>query len=255
MARGIPKNGFRMTAKRKAEMVMVEPKPSMFSVAKRFDFIGQFVNMVGKKQTNSVILTGDPGLGKSYTVVNKLKELGLKEIVLDNDGDFIVIKGFSTPRFLYECLFNYNGKIIIFDDADAVHSDPIASNMLKAALDSGINRILTWGKKSSENEELPTRFEFTGRCIFISNLSITKFPQALLSRSYCVDLTLTTQEKLDRIEMVIHDYNGKTHEVMDFFRQYANEFKDVSIRSALSVLKLANSIPDWKDLALYTMTV
>ena len=42
--------------------------------------------------------------------------------------------------------------------------------------------------------------------------------------------------------MVIHNYNGKTHEVMDFFKANANQFKDVSIRSALSVLKLANSL-------------
>lgn len=253
MPRGVPKAGFRVTKTRMMQ-VAEELKPSLFSVSERFDFIGQFINMIGKKQTNSLILTGDPGLGKSYSVVKNLEKLGLKEIVLDNPGDFIVIKGFSTPRYMYETLYNYNGKVIIFDDADDVHKDDRGSNLLKAALDNG-KRILNWGKRTSEDDTIPTRFEFTGRCIFISNLSIKQFPQALLSRSYCVDLTLTTQEKLDRINMVIHDYPGKTKEVMDFFVENANDFKDVSIRSALSVLKLANSISDWKKLALYSMTV
>lgn len=256
MPRGVPAKGFRMTSKKMKEMEMVrESKPCPFSVNERFGFIEQFIDMIGKKKTNSLILTGDPGLGKSFTVVKKLKSLGLTEIVLDNPGDFIVIKGYSTPRFLYETLYNYNGKIIIFDDADAVHRDDIGSNMLKAALDSGKNRILTWGKRVNEDDPIPTRFEFTGRCIFISNLSIRQFPPALMSRSYCVDLTLTVPEKLDRIEMVIHDYPGKTKEVMSFFKVNAHEFKDVSVRSALSVLNLANSIKDWENLARYSMTL
>ena len=258
MARGVPVNGFRMTKKRKAEMAtkVIERKPSMFSVKDRFKFISQFINMIGNGDINSMVITGSPGCGKSYSVVQNLKDLGLKEIVLDNDGDFIVIKGFSTDRALYETFYNYNGKIIIFDDADNIHKSPISSNLMKAGLDSGIHRIMSWGAMRSEKEDnTPSRFDFTGRCIFISNMSIDEFPQALLSRSFCVDLTLTVPEKIERIEMVIHNYNGKTHEVMDFFKANANQFKDVSIRSALSVLKLANSLPDWRDLALYSMTV
>lgn len=256
MARGVPSKGFRMTAKRKAELDTVDIKPSKYSVSQRFSFINQFIQMIGSKKTNSLIITGDPGLGKSYAVVDNLKKLGLDEIILDNDGDFIVIKGFSTARALYNTLYEYNGKVIVFDDADAIHKDPVASDILKAALDSGDNRILSWGSmRLGGDDGVPGRFEFTGRCIFISNMSIQKFPQALLSRSYCVDLTLTLKEKLDRIDMVIHNYTGKTAEVMDFFNGNAHEFKDVSIRSALSVLKLANSVKDWKDLATYTMTV
>ena len=256
MARGVPSKGFRMTAKRKAELATVETKPSRFSVSDRFKFINQFVQMIGAKKTNSMIITGDPGLGKSYAVVQNLVKLNMREILLDNDGDFIVIKGFSTPRALYNTLYEYNGKVIVFDDADAIHKDPTASNILKAALDSGTNRILTWNtSRADRDDDVPSRFEFTGQCIFISNMTIREFPQALLSRSYCVDLTLTLSEKLDRIDMVIHDYPGNTREVMKFFRDNAHEFKDVSIRSALSVLKLANSVKDWYNLAMYTMTV
>jgi len=258
MARGVPTKGFRMTAKKKAEMTskVLERKPSMFSVSERFDFINKFVKMIGSKKTNSLIITGDAGIGKSYSVTQNLTQLGLEETVLDNDGDFIVIKGFSTPRALYQTFWENNGKVIVLDDCDNIHRDPTASNLLKAALDSGIHRIMSWGAMRSEKEDdTPSRFEFTGRCIFISNMTIEQFPQALLSRSYCVDLTLTVSEKLDRIESVLKHYDGKTNEVLSFLRKHGSQAKDLSIRSALSVLKLANSDDDWERLALYTLTV
>lgn len=228
---------------------------SEFSVSDRFTFISQFIQMIGHGDINSMVITGDPGIGKSYSVVHNLTDLGLEEIIMDNDGDFIVIKGFSTARALYETLWTYNNKIVIFDDADNIHKDPVASNLLKAALDSSPNRIMSWGAKIPDSEELPSRFQFTGRCIFISNMSINQFPQALLSRSFCVDLTLTIDEKLERIDTVLANYPGKTDEVMSFLRDNSTKLKDVSIRSALAVLKLANSLKDWERLALYTLTV
>jgi hypothetical protein len=242
-----------MSLFRSSEDELREKSP--FSVTDRFKFISQFIQMIGKKDINSMVITGDPGIGKSYSVVHNLTDLGLEEIVLDNDGNFIVIKGFSTARALYETLWTYNDKIVIFDDADNIHKDPVASNLLKAALDSGPNRIMSWGAKIPDSEDLPSRFKFTGRCIFISNMSINQFPQALLSRSFCVDLTLTIDEKLERINTVLVNYNGKTDEVMSFLRSNSTKLKDVSIRSALAVLKLANSLKDWEKLALYTLTV
>ena len=256
MARGVPANGFRMTAKRKAEMSKVEVVPSKFSVSDRFKFINQFIKMIGNKKTNSLIVTGDAGLGKSYNVTKNLGDTGLKEILLDNRGDFIVIKGFSTPRALYQTFWDYNGKVIVFDDCDNIHKDATASNLLKAALDSGSKRIMTWNSMRSEkDDDTPNRFEFTGRCIFISNMSVQEFPQALLSRSYCVDLTLTVSEKIDRIETVLEQYPGKTKEVIGFLREHGDKAVDLSVRSALNVLRLANNEDNWERLALYTLSL
>jgi hypothetical protein len=258
MPRGIPKAGYRMTANRKVNMQnqIIERKPSKFSVNERFGFINQFINMVGKKKTNSLIITGDAGMGKSHAVTQNLKSLGLEETLLENDGDFIVIKGFSTPRALYQSFWDNNGKIIVFDDCDNIHRDATASNLLKSGLDSGPNRIMSWGAMRTEkDDDTPNRFDFTGRCIFVSNMSVQEFPQALLSRSYCVDLTLTVDEKIDRIETVLKDYSGKTKEVISFLRTNGNDAVDLSVRSALSILKLANSEKNWERLALYTLTL
>lgn len=234
---------------------------SEFTVDERFHFIETFVSMIARKQMNSMVITGDGGLGKSHTVVETLKKLGKKEMGYGVDDyvehyDFVVIKGFSTAKALYRTLFEQNGKIIIFDDADSVHKDQIAANILKGALDSNDKRVISWGSESDDG--LPSRFEFTGRCVFISNLSLARFPQALISRSVKVDLTLNTEEKLDRIEYVMKSVKcdaATKNEVMMFLRKHANAITDLNVRSGLSVLKIAQTLGEnWQRIALYTVS-
>jgi hypothetical protein len=237
-----------------------------FSVEERFSFIEEFVGLCVRKVVPSVILTGSGGIGKTETVLRTLKKLGKKEDLYgvgdgeysSNGGDFLVVKGFSTAKALYRTLWENNGKIIIFDDADSVHKDPIAANILKGALDSGERRVISWGAEFGSNEELPNRFEFYGQVIFISNLPLAKFPQALISRAVKVDLTLTTEEKVERIEYIFTQIEGdkkEKAEVLAFVKKYADRFTDLNIRSALGILKLRqNCEANFERIALYTAT-
>jgi hypothetical protein len=232
-------------------------KKEYFSVDERFQFIEQFVGLVARKVIPSFIVTGDGGLGKTHTVVNTLKKLGKKELTIGEwEGDFVVVKGYSTAKGLYRTLWENNGKIIIFDDADSTFKDPIGANILKAALESSDKRVISWNAEFSDREELPNRFEFTGRVIFISNLTLAKFPQALISRSMKVDLTLNMEEKIDRIAHVFNEIkedSGLKAEVLAFIKKNASQFTDLNVRSALSVIKLAKSVgQNWERIALYS---
>jgi hypothetical protein len=255
---GMDIGSFGKKTAQKAVIATEMPK-SEFSVTERFNFIDTFVGMIVKKNLNSLIITGDGGLGKTHSVVEGLKARGLTEDTIGElDGDFVVIKGFSTAKALYRTLWENNGKVIVFDDADSVHKDPIGANILKGALDSGDKRVISWGAEVRGEDELPSRFEFFGRVIFISNLPLVKFPQALLSRSMKVDLTLNTEEKLDRIEHVMGEVRGEASDkraVVQFLRKHADKITDLNVRSALSVLKLAQTVDgDWQRLALYSVT-
>jgi len=247
----------RKLAEAGAPQVSQKSEPQVyFSVPERFNFINQFVGLVSSGKINSFILTGSGGLGKTHAVIEGLKASGKTEDTIGEvDGDFIVIRGYSTAKALYRTLWENNGKIIIFDDADSVHRDPIGANILKAALGSESKRIISWGAEFPESESLPNRFEFIGRVIFISNLSQQDFPQALVSRSMRVDLTLNTAEKLDRIKQVFDEVPGdadEKSEVMAFVTKYADMATDLNIRSALAVLKLRRDIGEnWERLALY----
>lgn len=237
------------------ETTVAVPK-EYFSVDERFGFIEQFVSLIARKVMHSLIITGDGGLGKTYTVMETLKKRGLREESIgDYNGDFVVVKGYSTPKALYRTLWENNGKIIIFDDADAVHKDPIGANLLKAALESSQKRVITWGAEFAEREELPNRFQFTGQVIFISNLSLAKFPQALLSRSMKVDLTLSTEEKVSRIEHVLNEIDADSSDksaVLSFIKTHAAKFTDLNIRSAMNILMLRKQFgANFERISLY----
>jgi hypothetical protein len=227
-----------------------------FSPAERFGFISKFVQLLDRGVINSFILTGSGGIGKTTSVLNTLKDLGLREDTPDQPmGEFMVIRGFSTPRALYETLFTYKDKILILDDADQVFKDPLGANLLKAALDDKKERILNWNS-SREDSDVPSRFTYTGKIIFISNLSISNFPQALVSRSQKVDLTLTNEEKVEVIGEVFKKLDRPDDvkvDVFNFVKQYADEAKDLNIRSAVSLLTLRENFgDDWKRIAKYS---
>lgn len=232
-----------------------------FSVSERFEFIEQFTKLVVRNIIPSLVVTGSGGLGKTHTVTEALKSCGKVEGVCsgDDDGDFLMISGYSTPRVLYTTLYENNGKIIIFDDCDSVFRDPIGGNILKAALDSKQKRIISWGAES-KGDIVPSRFEFTGKVIFISNLTLDKFPQSILSRSMLADITLNEEEKIERIDQIFKtekkfsDEDKK--EVISFIRENSSKFKDLNIRSAFNCMKMKIAVGEnWKRMALYSATL
>ncbi len=236
-----------------------------FNVNERFDFIEQFTTLVARGVSNSLIVAGPGGLGKTHSVTATLEKMGKTELAIGaEDGDYIFVKGHSTAKALYRTLWENNGKIIIFDDCDSVFKDPIGANILKAALDSYDKRVISWNAEFSEREDLPNRFEFVGRVIFISNLSVEKMPQAMLSRSLKCDVTMTLAEKVERIATVVmsKDFMPSCDkevkkDVIAFIRENADKASDLNIRTAMMVAKIRIEMvaigQDWKRMALYTM--
>ena len=226
--------------------------PNEFSINERFDFLTHFVKMVAKKKINSLVISGPGGLGKTHTVVETLKSNGLTEDTIGEiDGDFIMIKGFTTAKALYRLLWVNNGKVIVFDDCDSAHKDPIAANLLKGALDSSDRRIISWNAEFSESEEMPNRFEFFGRVVFISNVSMDKIPQALISRSMRVSLDMTSDEKLERIAAIIDQANFMPNLERDVKRAALKMLKslkdkctDLNIRTVMQLATLRDGVDD-----------
>ena len=85
MPRGVPKSGFRMTAKRIAANSVASVSKSVesrFSINERFGFVTDLVKMVAKNDTPSVIICGAGGLGKSHTVNAALRDSGFRDMTL-----------------------------------------------------------------------------------------------------------------------------------------------------------------------------
>ncbi len=246
------------------------PQESRFSINERFGFVGDMVTMLCKGAQPSVIITGPGGLGKSYTVTKTLEANGFKDMsILDDSFEvgtktaknkFVVVKGYSTPKGLYRLLYENKDGVIVFDDCDSVLKDPVSLNLLKGALDSYSRRIISW-RADIKDEDLPTTFEFKGRVVFISNLASSQIDQAIITRSMAVDLSMTTQQKVERMRFILQsgEFMPTTNkqfkdDAIALIEELQDKVKELSLRTLIQVTKIrANAGANWADLAEYTI--
>jgi len=164
-----------------------------------FANLEKYTDMVVKHIQPSILLTGGPGLGKTYMVNQRLKHYGLK-----NGIDYIIVKGRTTGAGLFRVLYENSDRIIVFDDCDSVFDDKDGVNLLKAALDSYDTRTISYigaqSLRDQNGEMIPSQFNFTGQVIFISNKSQKSIDSAIRSRSFTFDLELTPEQLLERMQ-------------------------------------------------------
>lgn len=269
-----------------ANAVTAKTLPTLtFGINERFEILADFVDMVATRIIPSVVVTGSGGLGKSHTVMKSLRKAGLTQVSLVAETarnteeeeevpidiakerkSFIVVKGFSTAKALYRTLWENRHKIVVFDDTD-VTKDPVATDILKAALDSYEERVVSWGSEGFIDDGLPRSFCFEGGVILITNKPMYKIPQPLISRSMPADVSMTRKECVERMRSIVMNITGDDEflpqygepvklEALEFIEQYADhpQVKSVNLRTLIGVTKAIVSKPaQWQRLALYAM--
>ena len=243
----------------------------MQRLGERFEILEDMTRAVKKGDVRAMIVTGPPGVGKSFGVE---KVLARHDVFADvaNDGKlkkYEVVKGAMSALGLYSKLYEYSDKksILVFDDCDSVLLDDLSLNILKAALDTGKKRMIHWNTDSRllKDQGVPNSFEFKGGAIFITNIKfdhvrskkLKDHLEALESRCHYLDLTIDTQrEKLLRIKQVVEtcgmldEYELEDWaklEVVDFVKDNAARFRELSLRMVLKVADIRVSMPHkWK---------
>ena len=190
--RRIAELGGATTAGAMAAAVTATAANTEFGITERFGFVEQMVNMVSSKTMASAIVSGPGGLGKTHTVLESLRKVGLTDVTeladfevgarVNRSRSFRVIKGFSTAKGLFRSLQEGNGMTLVFDDCDSVLKDPVALNLLKGALDSYSDRWISWNA-DLKDDDLDKTFKFTGSIIFITNRHLDDIDQAVRTRA------------------------------------------------------------------------
>ena len=244
----------------------------------RFSILDDMTRAVKKGDVRAMIVSGPPGVGKSYGVE---KVLSRHDVFADVAQDeklkkYEVVKGAMSASGLYKKLYEYSAKknILVFDDCDSVLLDDLSLNILKAALDSSAKRTIHWNtdSRSLQSEGVPNKFEFKGGAIFITNIKFENVRskklrdhlEALESRCHYLDLTIDTdREKLLRIRQVTQDHNlfetngfefadYEKDEVIDFIDENKHKMRELSLRMVIKVASLKASMPNWKRVAALT---
>ena len=215
------------------------PKMSFMSVIEKrdpqqmFNNLERLTKMVGKGIQPSLVITGSAGTGKTFLVKDTLTKMGLTE-----SNEFVHFKGRATAAGLFVTLYDNCDKIIVLDDCDSVFKDPDAVNMLKAALDSydtrNISYITSKPLKDQFGTHLPRSFEFTGKIIFISNLDQSTLDEAIRSRSFVSDISMTTEQMFMRIEGLMEKMEDKIptkakQQAMTIMKELHEKYDGISV--------------------------
>ena len=249
-------------------------------IADRFQILEDMTDAACEGVVRGMIVSGPPGVGKSFGVENKLEQYAMLDKIGGMPLKYEVVKGAMTPIGLYCLLYNNSdkGKVLVLDDCDSVLFDELSLNILKGALDSGKKRKIYWNADSSKlrSEGIPDNFEFKGSIIFITNLKFDKMTQggrlgkikdhleAIISRCHYLDLTLDTmRDKMLRIKQIVgagmldsYQFTTEQHnEVIQFINDEKHNLREVSLRMVLKVsdlYKMYKGEPRWKTIAYAT---
>lgn len=239
----------------------------------RFEILDEMTQASIDGVVRGMVVTGPPGVGKSFGVEAVLEKNSLFDKIAGNKLRFEVVKGASSAIGLYKTLYQNADKnnVLVLDDCDTVLYDETSLNLLKAALDSSKKRKLNWNTDSSllRREGIPDCFEFKGSVIFITNLKFDKVRgkikdhlDAIMSRCHYLDLTMdTTREKVLRCKQIVKDgmlneyeFDKATEDqVVDFMIDQKGRMREISLRMVTKIADLRKAMPEkWQAVAEVT---
>jgi len=243
----------------------------------RFEILDDMTRAVKAGKVKAMIVTGPPGVGKSFGVEKVLSKHDVFANVAQDEKlkKYEVVKGAMSAIGLYSKLYHYSDRknVLVFDDCDSILLDDLSLNILKAALDTSAKRTIHWNTDSSllRREGVPDSFEFKGGAIFITNIKFDHVKskklrdhlEALESRCHYLDLTIDTErEKVLRIRQVVTECgmldsyeltDVQKTDVVDFVTNNTARLRELSLRTVLKIADLAASFPDkWRAVAEMT---
>ena len=241
----------------------------------RFQILHDMTLAVKTGDVRAMIVSGPPGVGKSYGVEAVLQKADLFNTLAEKKPKFEIVKGAMSALGLYAKLYEFSeaGNVVVFDDCDSILMEDLSLNILKGALDSSERRFIAWNTDSRllRSEGIPDRFEFKGAAIFITNIKFEHVKSkrlrdhldALESRCHYIDLQMDTdREKILRIKQVVNEkgmldrYDFEQcvkDELVEFVEANQGKLRELSLRMVLKLADLRKSFPNsWTAMAKTT---
>lgn len=261
--------------RREQEVAKESDQDIMDRLRERFQILTDMTKAVKQGLVRAMIVSGPPGVGKSFGVEEVLQKDDLFNTLAEKKPRYEVVKGAMSAIGLYAKLHEYSkkGNVLVFDDCDSILMEDLSLNILKGALDSSKRRFISWNTDSRilRSEGIPDRFEFCGAAIFITNIKfehvrskkLRDHLDALESRCHYIDLQMdTNREKILRIKQIVgdgmlDDRDGldpiAKDEVVEFINENQSKLRELSLRMVLKIADLRESFPtNWRAMSQTT---
>ena len=261
--------------KREREVAKESDVSILERLTERFEILTEMTKAVKSGDVRAMIVSGPPGVGKSFGVEAVLQKDGLFDKLAERKPKFEIVKGAMSAIGLYAKLYEFSekGHVVVFDDCDSILMEDLSLNILKGALDSSERRFISWNTDSRllRSEGIPDRFEFKGAAIFITNIKfehvrskkLRDHLDALESRCHYIDLQMdTNREKILRIKQVVTQAGMldrfefdqiQKDEIVDFVVTNQDKLRELSLRMVLKIADLRKSFPkSWMAMAKTT---
>jgi hypothetical protein len=260
--------------RREKEVAQETDEAILERLSERFEILTEMTKAVKSGDVRAMIVSGPPGVGKSFGVEAVLQKDGLFDTLAERKPRYEVVKGAMSSIGLYSKLYEFSDakSVVVFDDCDSILMEDLSLNILKGALDSSERRFISWNTDSRllRSEGIPDRFEFKGAAIFITNIKfehvrskkLRDHLDALESRCHYIDLQMdTTREKLLRIKQIVgegmldrYEFGEiQKDEVVEFITVNQDKLRELSLRMVLKIADLRKSFPkNWEAMAKTT---
>ena len=259
---------------KKKEVVTETDEEAIDRIRERFEVLTQMTEATQEGNVRAMIVSGPPGVGKSYGVEEQLNKSDIFNKLSDTPPKFEVVRGSMSALGLYQKLYKFSnpGNILVLDDCDTVLFDDVSLNILKAALDSSKKRYISWNSESRvlANEGVPDRFEYKGSVIMITNIKFNYVKSkklqdhlaAIMSRCHYLDLTMdSVRDKFLRCKQIVKDGNMLTEYgfsaeegqgLIQFMEDNKEHLNEISLRMVTKLADLKKMSDDWQKLARVT---
>lgn len=264
-------------AKAAAYFASESDEDAMERIGHNFYMMQQVVRAVAKGTIRGLVISGGPGVGKTFESTEALMEVNADRLARDQKPNFDIVKGKVTAIQLFKKLWDNSTKgfVTVFDDADSMLFEEDCMNILKAALDSGEKRTISYLSSSQELRaaDIPNQFDFEGSVIFLTNLDFVKMGnsnaknaphlQAIVSRCHYMDIEVSTvRDCLLRIRQVVEGgmldifefTNDEENVILEFVNENSGALTELSLRMVKKIADLVKMDPPegWEEFVVST---
>jgi hypothetical protein len=202
-------------------------------VLRTYEELRQYVRAFAQGHLNALVLTGNPGLGKSRELKTALVP------------GACLIEGNTTAFGMYLRLFEAADLPVLIDDVDSLHCDRDAVRLLKCLCQSDPVKTISWNSEARTltKRNIPRQFSTTSKVAIIANdwRQVNLDIAALEDRGHRIEFAPDAAEVHRQVADWFWD-----QEVFDFVGRRLPLIQRPSFRHYLRAAELKQAGIDWR---------